>query len=844
MQTHPPSIGNNVKLNPLSYASDSTAYKNGFLNLKSVEPSLGLPSGYTLTQTNSVYYFPVFGISESYLDSRKFTGKDNLVFVNKNLGYNTIYPTYNVDISGSFHALSAYIENLSAKYIVPPSGSNSLNFTFDNVYFNTNVYFNEDTFIENLTANSLFTNFLSANQKILTTVYNIFSLTGAYVTNDVIIEGSLTSTNVFASSAIITPFLSAGSALFVSLTSNFGTFNKNLSVGGDLFANKIYGQIDIDPYSQLYYNDKNQLSNNPNRNYIFAVRPSDPYSTDSITTPRTTDGDWFDDYGNTQEDPNVLRPYFKNLQPIFDYVYQNGIYGNNITVYIDEDIVSGELKRNGVYPYATTPYDDSGKYGGCTIKGNLSAGFYSTEWLGTNYPNLTAAGVLGGDFLWGYDNNADIRGVYSYIDLQPIQFNSVDVHARYDIGPLTRTDGTHYYSISGRRFIDSPRKISFRTYVCSNPRLSYGTFTDKVSTWNSVTTKTPVQGRPVSFKFEGKLSLNNLCFEFNTNSNDSTGLIFYNGDNRLNNVTVSLLGNGVYTYGALNLNGVNTYLQIAGTHLGDPTVFTPQRWNNWTYNGYNYESPNIYPGYGIAIVGNQLNSSPTIVNFGTSTAYTGFMNVNNGAFLDITDYNTARNIGRNTQLQSSVILDGKFNANAYFQIGDNARIQGCEYLFSTNNLNISSKNLTPNNFGPNSTFLLQIYDDPKYKVNFKYINYNGTFSTLAINYDGYVNWTFRPNQSISTYNKNSYLNIYNGYKDDFYYNFITTSEPKYIDLTNSLLSIGYLNKLYKSNYNTDSKMYYVNISDLIKYQDYYTLTSPFDTVPQVYTLNYYASSVR
>jgi hypothetical protein len=109
--------------------------KNGFINLKSAEPSLGLPTGYTLTQTNSVYYFPVFGIVDSHLNSRKYTGLDNLTFVNKNLGYNTINPTYNIDIYGTFHALSAYIENLSASLIVPASGSNTLTFSPEKVIF-------------------------------------------------------------------------------------------------------------------------------------------------------------------------------------------------------------------------------------------------------------------------------------------------------------------------------------------------------------------------------------------------------------------------------------------------------------------------------------------------------------------------------------------------------------------------------------------------------------------------------------------------------------------------------------------------------------------------------------
>jgi hypothetical protein len=841
MQTIPPSVGGNVKLDPLDSAVESLAYTNGYITLNGVEPSLGLPNGYTLTQPNSVYYFPVFGISDSYIESRKFTGTDNLVFVNKNLGYNTTNPVYNIDVNGNFKALSAYIENLSAKYIVPSSESNILNFNYSGgVNFNTDVFFNKKTFIKNLTCDTVDVDFLSAKREITTTIYNIFQLTGAYVTHDVIIAGSLTSTNIFATSSVVTPYLSCLSATFTSLTANYATINKTLSVGGDLYASKIYGQIDIDPFSQLYYNNKNQLSLNPNQNYVFAVRPSDEYSTDNINVPRTINGDWWSDFGNNLEDTNVLRPYFKNLQAVFDYIYKNGIIGNNVTVYVDEDIVSGEDKVN----YFTT--DKSGTYAGCTVTGNLSAGFFSTEWLGSRYPHLTAGGVMGGDFLWGYDSSADISGSFSYINLPPIQFKNITISGRYEINSLVKNNGTLYYSATGRRFNDAPRKISFRTYVCSEYKLPYGTFTNNLSTWKTVKTKTLVQGRQVSFRHDTNLNLNNLCFEFNTNSNDSTGLVFYNGQNTISNISVALLGTGVYTYGALNINSKDTYVQICGNGLGDPTLYTTTNWGNWTYNGYNYETPNYYPGYGLAIIGNSSDTYPTIVNFGNTTAYTGLINVNNGAFLDITDYNIAGKIGRYSYLQSSIILDGKFNANAYFQLGEDCRIQGCEYLFSTNNLAISSKNLTPNNVtvtGLTPSFKLQLIDETANKFNFKYVNFHGSFSTLNINYYGYTNWTFSPKESITTYYQNSFLNIYNGNKLDPNYIFYTTSSPKYIDLTNSLISIGYINKMVQSKYNTDNSMYYVNISDLLKYDDYFKLKSPFN-VNNIYTLNYYSSSVR
>jgi hypothetical protein len=838
MRVTPPSIGENVRLNPLKPAIQSLAYKSGFMNLRDAEPSLGSPTGFTITQNNSAYYFLVVGNDTSLLNSRKFTGFDNLVFVNKNLGYNTIYPTFNVDISGTFHALSAYIERLSADYIVPPSGSNTLLFDYNKIFFNTDVFFNNDAFVDSITARSLFVDFLSAKREITTTIYIIYQLTGAYVDQDVIIAGNLTATNVFGASSVRTTFLSAASAFVHSLSANFATITNTLSVGKNIFANKIYGKIDIDPFSQLYYNDQNQLSINTNQDYTFVVRPSDEYSTDNIRVPRTLDGDWWSDYGNVHEDEKIHKPFFKSLQPIFDYVYKNGIIGNKLKIYIDEDIIEGEDKVN----YFTT--DKSGTYAGCTVQGNLSAGFYSTEWIGSRFPQLTAAGVLGGDFIWGFDNNADMSGVFSYINVPPIQFKNVDIYGRYEIGSLTRTNGTKYYTLSGRRFNDAPRKISLRSYVCTEPRLPFGTFTPYVSTWTACRTKTSVQGRQVAFRPDTNVSLNNLCFEFHTNSNDSTGLVFYDGQIKASNLTVALLGNGVYTYGALNLNSTDTYFHLCGFHLADPTRFTPTTWNVLNFDGYNYETPNIYPGYGIAIIGNRSIATPTIINFGNDNEYTGILNVNNGAFFDKTDYDIARKVGRYTQLQSSVILDGRFNAYSYYQLGDNSRIQGSEILFITDGFSLSSRNIRSNNTAVNglpATFNLQIYDNPSFKFNFKYINFKGTFSTLVVDYNGYTAWTFKPSDSLLTRFPNSYLNVFNGNINDPFY--IFSPLQKSIDLSQSLLSIGYINRISPTVYNNENSMKYVGVDELLNYRDYYILQSPFNTATS-YTLNYYTSSLR
>jgi hypothetical protein len=838
MQTNPPSVGNNVKLNPLAPAVNSVAYKNGFINLKGVEPSLGIPTGYTVTQANSAYYFSLFAVATSYADSRKFSGNDNLVFVNKNLGYNNLNPTYNIDISGNFHALSAYIENLSAAVIVPAANINNLYFNYSSgVFFNTDFYSNRNTIANSITADSIFTNNLSANNYIQTTIYTIYQLTGAYVDQDIIINGNLTANNVFSKNNLFTTYLSANSAFFNSLTSSNLTIYDNLSVQNNISAKNIFGKINIDPFSQLYYNDSNQLSIATNEDYFLAVRPSDPYSTDNVNVPRTLNGDWFSNNGYNKEDQNVLKPYFKNIQAAFDYIYNNNIIGNNLTIYVDENIVAGENKANLFTP------DDSGKYAGCTVTGNLSAGFFSTEWLGSRYPSLTAAGVLGGDFIWAKNNTYDAFGTFSYLNVQELQFSKVILQSRYDLGKQVMISNTSYYSPSARKFTDAPLNISFRTYICSDPTLSYGQFgtlANMVSTWTSNRTKASIQGRQVSFNHNTELEIKNLCFEFNTNANDSTGLVFYDGRTKGSNLTVALLGNGVYTYGALYLNSQNSYYQACGETLGDFSVFNNNNWGNYvSLNGYNFNTPNIYPGYGLAIVGNYDLNKPTIISYGVNGAYTGFINSYNGSNFDITDYNVNRTIGRLSYIQSSLILDGSFNAYCLYQLGDNSRIQGSENIFKTDNFTLTSLNLNPNNqasYNPNYT--LSLFDNPNNRFNFRYCNFSGNFSSLAINYYGYGNWAFAPQDNVSQSNYNSYLNVYNNNTSDIFYSF----KPTYIDITNSVLSVGHINYINPTNYNSTNTMQYVGVKNLVNYTQYFNLKSPFSGLD--FTLNFYSKSIR
>jgi hypothetical protein len=849
MQTTPSSVGNNVKLAPLDIAVNSFPYLYGFVKLSEVEPSLGIPNGISYVSPNSAYYFPAFAATGTYVDSRKFTGKDNLVFVNKNIGFNNLNPTFNIDINGSLRALSALILNLSAVNIVPASGNNVLNFNYSNgVVFNTNLSANYNTYLNNVTANNLFVNNITAKRQIYEDQYTVYNFNSVNVTTDATINGYVSANNVYVQNNTFLNTLCAISGIFNSVTGKNVTVTDSLSVQNNIYANQIYGQVQIDPFSGLYYDSQNRLSFTKTQDIYLAVRPSDSYSTDDYSTPRNANGQWDGIVANSNQSElaNVARPYFKTLNGAYNYIYANGINGNNLTIYIDEDIVEGERLPNYFTP------EQSGQYSGCTYSGNLTGGFFSTEWLGAHYPALTAAGMLGGDFLWPIDNTALINGNFSYVTFEELEFNNVYISGRFDASITSPTNQLSYST--DRQYNKPPRKISFRTYVCADPNLSYGQFyhsTPTISAW--VTPKTNpegiVQGRQISFNVNTNLGLQNLNFEFITNSTDSSGLIFYDGYVNLANITISLLGSGIYTYGALYLNSNLCHMIVSGYTLGDPYLYKSYSiwnayYNNWIYQGlnsYNFGTSNYFPGYGLAIIGNNSNVTPTVINYGyLVNSRIGFINANNGSFYDQTDYGTNRYVGHFSNLNSSLILDGCFNATDLYNVIDNSRIQGNDQLFLGDTFALSSRNIN-SRFPP--TYILSFNDDSFY--DFRYINFGGAFSTFNMQSIGYTTWQFVQTDRSYTDNSTYYLSVNNNENNQNYV-FLTNNT---IDLTNSIASIGNLNSIGTNksiNQNTtQTTIAYCGTNNVNNYKQYYTLSSPLENNPNVkYTLSYYSSSVR
>jgi len=830
VQTSPPSVGNRIKLNPLDYSVNSVAYNSGYIDLGSVEPSLGVPTGITLTDYNSSYYFPIFGISNSYLNSRKFTGNDSLVFKNKNLGINNNDPQYNIDIVGSFKTDNAYIRNLSVNYIV---GNGQLNINYPRgVVFNNTVNFYANTYATNLCAyNITANNFYTDNLVYKITDYEIYQLNSAEFSGDLSISGSLTAANVNVTNSISSNNLSANNAFIINLGTNELYVGDNVLVKNNIYADKIFGKINIDPNSQLYYNTNNQLGISQTKDYYFVVRPSDSYSTDDINilrnTTNVTDGGYEQSY--------VLKPYFKNIQAVIDYVYTNNIVGNSLTIWIDEDINAGEDKENSYTP------DNSGQYSGCTVTGNISSAFFSTNHIRYNYPGLYATGIRGGDFIWNKNTNADISGEFFYIRLYPIKFNNIKIEARYEIGSIVNSDNSIYYT-TWRPFNYPPRKITFNTYICSDPTIPFGTLDGTTNvTWQNVYTKTYVQGRQCQFlqSQTTNLTLNNLCFEFNTNSPDSGALLFMDGNSTISNCTVALLGTGVYSYGAVNIESEYSNVNIAGTTLTDPYYVSQYTWNAWT--SFGYSNPNYFPGYGLAIIGNPSPNPATILNYTESNPYTGFINVRDGAKLKIADSSSSgREIGHGSYLLNSLILDGAFNVSCFYNLDDRASASVQTNVFRTNNFSISSNYILYNNRATNDTFLLSKSNN---YFNFKYVNFSGSFASFNILNNSFSNWTFRLQDAVGGATYNTLISINNNAVDNFYV-FYDTVKPLYAKLTNSVNSLGYYNSLKSSDFNTADTIYYTSLYGIKLFNEYgvYSLNSPTLQLNSGYILNFYTPS--
>lgn len=553
---------------------------------------------------------------------------------------------------------------------------------------------------------------------------------------------------------------------------------QDVTVYPNVTASNIYGRVFVDPNnSEIGYNNQNQLDYLLDQDLTFGIKPSDSFSTDDTNVIRTINGSWDN---NSTEPPGVLKPYFKNPKAVRDYVANRNLRGRNLRIYLYEDVIVGERKPNG----GTTPTDQSGQYRGLlTSGGNLSAAFFSTEWLGANYPALTAAGLRGGDYVWPVNPAANINGGFEhwYID-RLMRFKFIFVQGLHNIGPRILGPGQNFYVVDKPFDMPSPKFIH-RTYICADKNLTFGTFGTQASAWTTATTRNNCFGRQfhINTFADTETILRNVGFEFECNPFDSTAIVIYNSPRTyLQNVSISMLGQGVYPFGGVGVQGgdqntTGTIAIVEGIPTIDPYFLTPSTWNNGQWSAIpGSNGPAYFPGYGIAFVGNPP-SSPFFTNIPRGFFHT--MQEGRGPTIYIYDFQSPlRRFGRESYIQNSLILDGKWNPIfATFDVNAAYGFPGYFFFLNKNTEYWFVPSMFKTNTFQLSTF--RIYIEP---TNTSY-TYNLTLSTYANFYPAFweqsfatfkpYNWQLRPWRFDSTiapgidYSNN--LTIYHGIKDDW-----------------------------------------------------------------------------
>jgi hypothetical protein len=773
----------------------------------------------------SSYYFPLFADTKnkSIQNSRRFTGNDTIFLSGKYLSYKNNNPKYNIDISGTFHALSAFIPTLSTNYF---KGIDLYFNDFQNIVFDSDVTFKKVPFANYISANNVFITSLSS----LSTRFDYISVPStsadivfSSITWNVTAGGSVSARNIRTKDSLISTFLSSKNSYFNSLTSDNFTVISNLTSISSISSTYIHGYVQIDPLSLLYYNG-NSISTRLSATYFFGVKPSDTVNaTDNISVVRSLTGAWDGGDGSIIETLPVYKPYFKNIKQVFDYVSVNKLYGEDLNILIYDDLIQNNINNDG-----------TNSSGGCSFNGNIEARYYRKENLPTS---LQSAGLKTGDYVWNQNSTSDINGKISYWGVDRLNFKNVNFLGMYEIGTSINSNLKKQYSYN-KPFNYSPRKISFNTYVCSNPALTVGDFGTDASAWTSLYVKpsSNVFNRPIYFNGdEMDVNIQNLCFEFNSNATDSTCLYFKSGNSYIINVTVAALGASNYEHGAV-LAWPKSNVYICGTQQTDPYLLTPANWGKWTLLKGAVDQ-NYYPGYGLAIVGNSTTQSiPTLF----STAFLKAWRSN----IYVMDYDVNRKIGRDSYLNASLILDGKFSSQSFYELKDHAKVFANTHIFITNNFSLSNYNANVYDRSQYNGKYINVFQNTN-RGNFYYFNFLESFSTFYPEYFTLAQWTFKNSEQVLLYQLD---------KNIFSSKLISQQDPKYIfnTTTKTICVSGILFQDYQKNIlhqamplNDSFNLYeYKEPNELPSYNlaGIYSLISPIDEI-STYTLNFYTSSL-
>jgi hypothetical protein len=773
------------------------------------------------TDPLSSYYFLGVAAPETleYKNSKRFTGNDTF-FLNKNkISYNELNPKYDFDVNGDFHSLSAYFETLSANFFI----GSSLNITdFEFVNFNADVSGNKSWIMNYLSADKVFVTSLCSTSTVIIDLSvpsicanEVFSSLNWNVTAG----GYLSAYSVNVRNKLITPYITARNSLFQNITAETFNVNTRLSSLSSIYGNDIHGFIQIDP-TYFYYNDENLLTTRLSAVYFLGVKPSDSFSSDNTNLVRTISGAWDGQNGFTIETFPVLKPYFKNIKQALKYVEKQCLCGDELNIMIYDDILQNNINDDGTISSQ-----------GCEYSGNIDVRYYSTA----NVPQfLKDAGLKAGDYVWNKHNYSETTGKISYWSIDRLNFSNLNIYGMYEIGSLINFDSRKLYT-NIKPFNIAPRKISFRTYVCTNTSLPLGSFGSNSNDFKNLYYDPvgKIELRPIKFNNdEMDVNIHNLCFEFETNANDSTCLYFKSGRSYLSNVTVAALNNGNYAYGAI-LAWPNSTVYICGEPQIDPWLLSPSRWDSWI-SLPTAKNQVYYPGYGLALVGNKSNKfNPTFFSDSFIQAWR--------SRIFFMDFNVNRRIGRYAYHNASIILDGKFTSNSFYSFKDHAKIYATNHVFKTQFFGLS--NLECTYYTDNNYPFINVFENLN-KDNFYYLNFKESNSTFIPNYFQINEWMFDDADEILSLPINDKTNFTEKLVNQQNTKYIFDEDTKTINLSGMVFANFQKNSIQTAlPLNDNLYLYdYINPSNLTNYNinGLYKIKSPINQ-NEIFDLNFYSS---
>lgn len=513
----------------------------------------------------------------------------------------------------------------------------------------------------------------------------------------------------------------------------------------DIYTNNIIGKVPLDPSltNPVIYTPQDELRVDRNVNLVYGIKPSDSYSSDSPTLIRALTGDW--DKDHNAHELGVFKPFFKNWWGVVDYVRTQGLFGNSLTILLYEDVIGNNNPPNlspwpTNHPYynlsATTPTDVSGlraqgtagytrlarRWGG----GDFETDVYTTEWLGANYPALTAAGLRGGTYTWRAGNyvNRNLTNIWipgRALEIRrDINFSNITFQGLFNILPrvtmaavsstlpsqwAAEHQGTGYtptyktYYIKEKPYDMAPPKVLLRSYICSNRLANFEdgrtNTTNGGGGWFGNGTGDPTLFTRTSlflsnngewsfdrahltvFDMRPSVTMNfkNVTLEQEHNCTDATPALWVYGTVKVANTTVVSRGNAQYmhwgsgAYEEGHISTPNGIWRYNGEYQIDPYYLTPSTWNSnlWT-TVIGAKGKAYYPGYGLAIVGSLPKQAPvggvTRQPWDPTPMYSWFVSpFEHTASTYFTDADTpGRQFGRNSYLQGSLIMDGHWCA--------------------------------------------------------------------------------------------------------------------------------------------------------------------------------------